>query len=305
MKKIGLIIGREWDWPAAFMTAVNEHHEHVQAELVKLGGTFMDTAVAYDLIIDRMSHEIPYYRTYLKYARAKGCYIVNNPFSWSADDKFYGTTLTNHLGLRSPKTVALPNKEIEQDTLPESFRNLSYPLDWQGIIDYVGLPAIFKDARSGGRRRVFRVHSVEELIQCYDGSGAQTMVLQELVESDQHVHCFVIGQKDMLLLQYLPVDGRYTPHILPTGTPHNQALLQAALSLTQAYQYDMNMVEFVIKDGEPFVINSTNPAPEISKTLMTPDQFNWLVEKSVEMALERLERPLPQQAIYPFNQTTP
>ena len=302
MKKIGLLIGREWDWPAAFMTAVNEQHQYVQVELVKLGGTSLDTAVPYDLIIDRMSHEIPYYRTFLKYAHATGCYIINNPFCWSADDKFYGTVLTNHLGLRTPKTVALPNKEIEQDTIPDSFRNLSYPLHWQEIIDYVGLPAIFKDARSGGRRQVFRVHSVDELIRFYDSSSTQTMVLQELIDSDQHVHCFVIGQEEALLLQYLHHDGRYAPHILPTDTPQNQALIQASLSLTKAYQYDMNMVEFVIKNNELFVINSTNPAPEINKDLMSPQQFDWLVEKSVALVLERLERPLPQPAIYQFNQ---
>ncbi|MCA9962287.1 MAG: hypothetical protein R3E31_24315 [Chloroflexota bacterium] len=293
-KRIGILVGREWDWPEAFMAAVNGRQANVTVELVKLGGTFMDTDIPYDLIIDRMSHEIPYYRAFLQYAASKGCYIINNPFTWSADNRFFATIMANRLGLRTPKTVALPNKEIERDVVPESFRNLTYPMDWQGIIDYVGVPAIFKDVRSGGRRQVYRVHTVNELIQRFDESGTQTMILQELIESDIHIHGFVIGQKDVLLLQYDHDNGRYFPGILSTKTTRNQFLTKASLDLTTAFGYDMNMVEFVIKGDQPYVINSTNPAPVIDRSLMSSEQFDWLVQQMVELTVVRVQRPLPQ-----------
>ena len=79
-KKIGVIVGREWSWPPAFIEEVNRRNEGVVAEFVKLGGTRMAEPSEYDVIIDRISHEIPYYRTYLKTAALSGTLVINNPF---------------------------------------------------------------------------------------------------------------------------------------------------------------------------------------------------------------------------------
>jgi len=142
MAKIGLIVGREWSFPPAFIEEVNRRNEGVTAELVKLGAPRMDDPAEYRVIIDRISHEVPFYRTYLKHAVLAGATVVNNPFMWSADDKFFGATLCNALGLASPKTVVLPNKEYVPGIVhTESLRNLTYPLDWQGIVDTSGCPA--------------------------------------------------------------------------------------------------------------------------------------------------------------------
>lgn len=292
-KRIGLIIGREWEWPSAFMTAVNQRQDGVTAELVRIGGTNIGMPCPYDVIVERMSHEIPYYRAYLKYAAMQGCSIINNPFTWSADDKFLGHVLAEKLGLVNPRTIALPNKEVEVDVVPDSFRNLVYPMDWQGIINYVGVPAIFKDARPGGRRVVHRVHNVDELIQKYDESGTRPMILQQIIESDYHIHCFVVGQEKVLPLRYAPSQGRYFPDALHEGEPLSQQLIDASLKITQAYGYDMNMVEFVVKDHQPYVINSTNPAPVMEKSLMTQWQFDWCVNTLADLAIERAKRPLP------------
>ena len=73
------------------------------AEFVKLGGTAMDEPVPYAVIIDRISHEVPYYRTYLKHAVLQGVTVVNNPFMWSADDKLFGASLATKLGVASPE----------------------------------------------------------------------------------------------------------------------------------------------------------------------------------------------------------
>jgi hypothetical protein len=298
-KKIGLIIGQEWDWPEAFMDAVNNGDSNMTAELVKLGGTFMGEPCQYNLIIDRISHEIPYYRAYLEYALLEGVYIINNPYTTSADSKFSCTSLVNHLGLNSPRTIILPNKQVDKDSSPSAFRNLKYPMDWQAIIDYVGVPAIFKDNVARGRRGVHRVHNVDELIQRYDESGLRTKILQQIIESEEHIHCFVIGQEKVLTLQYSLENGRYQPEPLINEAMNSQ-LVENALQITRAYQYDINMVEFVIKDDIAYVINGTNPTPDINHDLMTEEQFQWLVTETVQLALDRVKRPLPQIGI--FNQ---
>ena len=53
MLKIGLIVGREWSFPPAFIEEVARRDEGVVAEYVKLGGTRMDEPVDYAVIIDR------------------------------------------------------------------------------------------------------------------------------------------------------------------------------------------------------------------------------------------------------------
>ncbi|MCP5096647.1 MAG: hypothetical protein GY943_13925 [Chloroflexi bacterium] len=296
IKKIGLIVGDEKEWPAAFVAAINEK-EGYAAELIKLSGTFMGDSVDYDVIIDRISHEIPYYRAFLKYAVIQGVHVINNPFTWSADSKFYGAALINKLGLTSPRTAVLPNKDVVMDARPNTFRNLKYPMDWNAIIDYVGVPAIFKDIHSGGRRPVYRVSNVDDLLMRYDQSGTRTKILQQIIESDTHIHCIVIGQENVLALRYSWADGHYLPEILTENDPIGQKVCSHALTITKAYQYDINMVEFVIKDDEIYVINSTNPAPVIDTDLMTPEQFTWCVSKSAKIAMKRAQEPTAQHVL--------
>ena len=178
-KRIGLIVGREWSFPPAFIKEVNIRDQGVTAELVQLGGTKMDDLVDYAVLIDRISHEVPYYRSFLKYAALQGVTVINNPFMWTADDKFFEAGLATKLGVASPKTVVLPNKEyIPGIHHQESLRNLVYPLDWEGILSYIGLPCVLKDAHGGGWRDVYICRSLGELFDAYDGSWQLTMVLQ-------------------------------------------------------------------------------------------------------------------------------
>ncbi|NKQ37387.1 MAG: hypothetical protein HF973_17450 [Chloroflexi bacterium] len=292
-KKIGLIIGEEWEWPKAFMQAVNQRPEPVSAELVKLSGTFVDDTCPYDVIVDRISHIVPYYRAYLKFAALHGVFIINNPFTWSADSRFYDKALLKQLGYRTPRTVILPNKHIKRDATPDTFRNLGYPMDWQAIIDYVGVPAIFKDNHTGGRPGTYRVHNVDELLTWYDESGTRTKILQQLIPADRHIHCFVVGQEQVMALEFSPEDGRYLPDILSL----EDSLGQAARRISRAYEYDINMVEFVIRGDDFYVINGSNPAPELNRKLMAEAQFDWCLREIVNTAVQRVLDPPPQKII--------
>lgn len=293
--KIGLLIGAESDWPEALMTAVQESGENAAAELVKIGSIMMDEAVNFDVIIDRMSHKVPFYRAYAKHAAMHGVYLINNPFIWDVDSKFLGTAVLAKLGLKSPRTVILPNKYIESETTPDTFRNLKYPMDWDAIIAYVGVPAIFKDIHSGGRQFASRVHNVDELIQRYDESNTRTTVLQEIVASTDNLHAFVIGQQDVMILHYSHANGTYLPGFLATDEGLGQKLAESARRITQIYQYDVNMVEFVVKNENIYVINNTNPVPDIDRRMMSGEQFGWCIRKMAQWAIERGQRPLPQE----------
>ncbi len=208
--KVGLLVGREWSFPPAFLEEVNRRDEGVVAELVKLGSTRMAEPSPYAVIIDRISHEVPYYRIYLKHAALQGVTVVNNPFMWTADDKFFEASLATELGVASPKTMVLPNKEYVPGIIhTESLRNLIYPLDWQGIIDYVGLPCVLKDALGGGWKDVFVCHSLQEVLQYYDRFGLRTVIIQEFIEWQQYVRCICLGQEEVLPIKYNPHERKY------------------------------------------------------------------------------------------------
>ncbi len=299
-KRVGLLVGREKDWPEAFIAEMEKRGDGIIAEFVKIGGTFMDDGCPYNVIFDRMSQVIPYYRAYVKYAAMQGAYIINDPFVWSVDSRFFGTAVVNGLGYTSPKTVVLPNKDIETPVIPDSFRNLDYPMDWEGIIEYVGVPAIFKETRSGGRRWAHRVHSVEDLIQRYDESGTRTMILQEIISGGEHIHCLVVGQEKVMPLRYSRSENRYFAEEAMSDNRLTQEIISSAIAITKAYGYDINMIEYKLRDDQIYVINGTNPAPVLDRQLMTEQQFNWAVTETVSLAIKRIQQPPPQRMSFKF-----
>ncbi len=294
-KRIGLMIGREWSFPPAFLAEVNRRNAGVTAEFVKIGAVAMDDVPRYDVIIDRISHEVPYYRTYLKQAVVHGVTVVNNPFMWTADDKFFGAALATQLGVASPKTLGLPNKSYNPGIVPaESLRNLVYPLDWKGIVDYIGLPCILKDAHGGGWKEVYVCHSLEELIHHYDNSGLLTMVVQEFIRWEQFVRCICIGQQEILPTKYDPRERRYLVEHAHLSPEIGARVVKDAQTLVRALGYDMNSIEFAIRDGIPYAIDFMNPAPDMDVNSLTPHYFDWVVQRMADMAIRLALEPRPQ-----------
>jgi hypothetical protein len=293
--KVGLFVGREWSWPPAFIEEVNKRDAGVIAELMQVGGTRMDEACDYAVIIDRISHEIPYYRTYMKYAVLQGVTVVNNPFMWTADDKFFEAALATKLGIASPKTLALPNKDYVPGIVPtESLRNLTFPLDWQAIVDYVGLPCVLKDAHGGGWKEVYVCHSLDELIHHYDNSGLLTMVLQEFIQWDHFVRCICLGQEDVMPIKYDPREKKYHVEHQHLSPELGARIVADSLTLCRALGYDMNSMEWAIRDGVPYAIDFMNPAPDMDVYSLTPHYFEWAVTHMADMAIRLAKNPRPQ-----------
>ena len=295
IKKVGLIVGREWSFPPAFIEEVNRRDAGVFAEYVKLGGTQANEPCPYAVIIDRISHEIPYYRTYLKNAMLQGAYLINNPFWWSADDKFFGTSLADKLGVAIPKTVALPSHSYIEGVVNESLRNLEYPIDWDKLIGHVGLPAILKDVWGGGWKHVYVVHTKEELLYHYNKTGTLCMMLQEFIDWDQFIRCLCIGQEEILPIKYDPKERKYhVDHHHLTPELGNR-IIEDARTINRALGYDMNSIEFAVRDGIPYAIDFTNPAPDMDVNSLTPHYFEWAVKKMADLAIARALNPIPQR----------
>src|SRR5690242_4278686 len=125
--KIGVLFGMENVFPRALVERIHAMGvAGVTAEFVQIGAPRMEGASRYRVIVDRISHDIPFYRAWLKTAALDGAYVINNPFWSSADDKFFNYALAHRLGVAVPRTVVLPHKEHPPGTTDRSMRNLEY-----------------------------------------------------------------------------------------------------------------------------------------------------------------------------------
>ncbi len=297
MKKVGILVGREKTIPLSMIDKINARGGgDVQAEFVQIGGVRHDGPKEYDLIIDRISHEVPFYRAFLKRAALEGTIIINNPFWWSADDKFFNYSLATKLGVAIPRTVLLPQKDYIEGITGESLRNLEFPLDWQGIADYVGFPAIIKPFDGGGWKNVSRVNDLEELWQVYDTTGTLCMTLQEMIDFDQFVRCYCVGQEEVMIMPYDP----RKPYLSGEQYIHDPGYLTTELAqrvgndvrtLCRALGYDLNTVEFAIKDGVPYAIDFMNPAPDAEVASVGQFYHDWVTDTVTDLVFRRLAEP--------------
>jgi hypothetical protein len=250
--------------------------------------------VGYAVIVDRISHEVPFYRTFLKVAAAQGVQVVNNPFWWSADDKYFGNIVARAVNVATPRTVLLPHKQMPANTGPTSFRNLRF-VDWDAVFDYLEFPIFLKPAYGGGWKDVYKAHDRDEFFDAYDRSRDLVMMAQETIDFTQYYRCFTVGRKHVRVMRYnpsAPHHERYVRHAPPLEPALGARVERDALALSAALGYDMNTVELAIRDGVPYAIDFTNPAPDADRGSVGDEHFEWIVSTMAGMLVERVRRPV-------------
>ncbi len=289
MHKIGIIYGMENSFPGALVDRINSMKvEGVSAEHIHIGGVKMDGPAEYRVIVDRISHDIPFYRAYLKNCVLRGSIVVNNPFWWGADDKFFNYALASKIGVAVPKTVVLPHHSHPPGTTDLSMRNLIYPLNWDEIFAYIGFPAFLKPFSGGGWKSVYKVHSPDEFFTAYNDTGDLCMTLQTSVEFTDYFRCYVVDQKKVHVMQYdprRPHAERYVKDAPPIEGQMYDRVVRDALTLCQALGYDLNTVEFAVQDGIPYAIDFLNPAPDADYNSVGPQNFEWIVDAVANMTI--------------------
>lgn len=291
MKKIGILFGQENTFPPAFVERVNSKKESgIIAELANVNKVIQGEATDYAVLIDRISQDVPFYRAYLKNAAISGTAVLNNPFWWSADEKFFNNALAVKLGVPVPKTVLLPSKQHPDDTNERSFRNLEFPLDWDGIFNHIGFPAFFKPHSGGGWKNVYKLENIDDFFRAYAETGRLVMMLQEAVEFNDYFRCYCIDRRDVRIMQYDPKQPhhlRYVKNAPPVEAKMLKKIEEYVLSLNNALGYDFNTVEFAVRDGIPLAIDFCNPAPDADVNSVGEENFEWVVEAAANMAIRR------------------
>ena len=298
-RTVGLLCGREYSFPPAFIQRVGElgAPHGVNAAMVTLGGTKMDEPARYSVIVDRISHEVEYYRGAMKHAVLQGTYVINNPFWWTADDKYFNYSVMAKLGVAIPRTVLLPQKgyPADIDLTAESLHNLSYPIDWNDLLDYVGRPAILKPYSGGGWKHVYKVANKEELLEAYDRTSPYCMTLQQFIDFDHYVRCFTFGKTDITPVAYDPKQRRYLVEHEYLSADVGARVVRDSQQINLALGYEMNTIEFAIKDDVPWAIDYLNPAPDFERDRITPFYFSHIVEKMSRLVLDRAINGHPAQ----------
>ncbi len=299
MKKIGILFGQERSFPEAFVKRVNELAAgEFEAEFVRLDKVLQAEPLDYAVILDRISQGVPFYRSAMKNAAITGTAVINNPFWWSADEKFFNNALAVKLGIPVPKTTLIPSRELPTDTSDESFSNLAYPLDWDAIFEYTGFPAYMKPFDGGGWKDVYKISDKEEFFEKHKETGQLVMMLQEEIKFEEYYRCYCIGGKYVRIMQYEPNNPFHLRYAVDKG-PSSEELLQTihdyVIKLNQSLGYDFNTVEFAVRDGIPYAIDFCNPAPDAELTSVGEENFNWVVEHSALYAIERARAHKPNQ----------
>ncbi|MEO6577162.1 MAG: hypothetical protein ABIP89_25160 [Polyangiaceae bacterium] len=295
--KVGLLVGRERSFPDALIDEVARRNVGVTASYAEMSAPRAEEPPPYDVLVDRISHEVTCYQPFLKLAALHGTRVINNPFWRIADDKFFNAGLASRIGVKVPKTVLLPSKSHGADVSAESLTNMRW-VDWNAIGTELGFPLYIKPHWGGGWKHVTRVTSMEELHAAYDKSGQLTMVLQEEIRWTQYVRCIVIGQKEVLPALWDPRLShfeRYTgagQSMSPLDPSLEKRVMGDALAITRALGYDMNTVEFAVADGVPYAIDFMNSAPDLDIASLGESHFRWSVEKMADLVISAAHTPV-------------
>ena len=290
MKKIGVLHGKERSFPEALISRINSKRiDGIMAEPVRIDKVMQGEPSGYTVIFDRISQDVPFYRAYLKNAALCGTSVINNPFWWSADEKFFNNCLATKIDVPVPKTVILPSRELPPDTSAESFANLAYPLDWDGIFKYIGFPAYMKPFAGGGWKSVYQLNSMEEFFEKHAETEQLVMMLQEEIKFEEYYRCYCIGGKYVRIMPYEPRNPhhlRYVADFNPSAERY-KLMEDIVLRICRYLGYDFNTVELAVRDGVPYAIDFCNPAPDAEVTSVGQENFDWVVETSAIYAIEK------------------
>lgn len=291
MKKIGILFGMENTFPQAFIDRVNSKNvKGIVAEAVQVDVVEQADPTEYAVIIDRISQDVPFYRAYLKNAALTGTAVLNNPFWWSADEKFFNNCLAKTMGVPVPNTVILPSNSRPDDTTEQSFRNMKFPMDWERIFDYVKFPAYMKPHAGGGWKSVYKVTSPEDLWAKHRETGQLVMLLQEEIIFEHYFRCYYLAGDRVHIMPYEPRNPHHLRYVVENPTKDKKLLAKVeeyTKTLCRGLGYDFNTVEFAVRDGIPYAIDFCNPAPDADIHSVGQENFDWIVENAAEMAIEK------------------
>ncbi len=290
MKKIGFLTGLDSELTFDLMENINSKGlTNIKAELIKTGGLTLNQKFDYNLILDRVSHDVPYFISYLKAASEQGVKILNYEVINSPEDYYLLYYKLDKLKINIPRTVILPSKNHPAGTNAEFMKNFIYPLNWEEIFDYVGFPAYIKPNRYNIFAKSHIIYNPREFFSIYDLTGSEVMLLQEFIKYDEYYRIYNIGKNQQRIMKYDPnlqLKFRFEDGIAKIDKTLEKIIKTTALKINNAFKVEFNAIEIAIKDGVPYFTEFINIDPYSSMDILKPDNYNWLLENLADYLIE-------------------
>jgi len=168
------------------------------------------------------------------------------------------------------------------------------------LLAYLGFPVFMKPANGGGWKDVYKCDSPEEFFAAYDKTRDLEMMAQEAIDFTDYYRCYVVGRSRVKIMPYAPKEPHHLRYAAAAGktvpAPIAERVTRDALALCRALGYDLNTVEFAVRDGIPYAIDFMNCAPDADRASVGEENFQWIVRAMGEYLLDRAKNPRPFEA---------
>lgn len=293
MKRIGILYGQETSFAEELLQRINgKKLRDIRCDSITIDSVLQGKSDPYNVIIDRVSYDVPFFLSYLKNQALSGCAVLNNPFLESAHEWFFNMSLAYNLGVRVPRTALLPSNE-EPEGIDESYlRNLKYPLDWDGIFNFVGFPAYIRPykMRPESFNNIYKVKDRDDFFDVYNQTGRALMMLQEAIDFKDFFRAYAVGSESVHIMKYdpkKPYDLRYIIDPKPIESSLIKRMEDSVLRIDKALGLDFSSYEIAVKEGIPYLTEVGNPFPEADVSTVGVENCDWAVEEVARNVIKR------------------
>ncbi|MGQ9819680.1 MAG: ATP-grasp domain-containing protein [Candidatus Kapaibacteriales bacterium] len=294
MKKIGIFCGAENTFPNHLIAYINQKRSDIQAEIVKVGYVTIDDVFQYNVIFDRVSHQVSMYQSILKQCALQGIIVINNPYLKCLEDLYFQFALAKQLGFNVPKTVILPTKEHQEGTTSETYKNLVYPLNWEALFDHIGFPFFMKLNKSNSSTYSFKIYNPAEFFSAYDVTGNKQMILQQVIDFDSYYRVFAVGKKHLKIINFdpnKPLHLRYSKESLILDPKFQKKIMNIIEQLCTLLDLNVNAVDIAISNSDVYLLDFYNVAPIVEPNYFSNDDYNWLIYTIGDFLISIAENP--------------
>ena len=287
---IGMLLGVEEDWPAAFEALLGRADIAVRAggethrfstERVTIEPFDLRMKPRHSLVIDRLGWWYPMPREWLKkVVLMDHIHLLNNPFTFQAMEKHAAYCAMIRLGLKVPETWMLPNKTPPDNPrfAGTAQRYVRY-FDLEAVARAVGMPLYMKPFDGGAWVGVSRIENAEALSRAYDESEQRLMHLQASVDGyDSFARSLGIGAESIVLNFHpeKPMHDRYTvDHSFLTPRAGDE-VLTILRTVNAFFRWELNTCETLIRGDDVYPIDYANATPDLALTSLHY-YFPWAI----------------------------
>ena len=277
---IGLLLGTEEDWPAAFEAIVRKlgpvtdssGEQHTYAvERITIEPFDLRAKPRYDLVIDRLAYWYYHPREWLKkIALMDDVYLMNSPFTFQSMEKHAAYCAMMRLGLKVPDTVLVPYKNPpEHAKWAYTATKYNRPFDLDAIAERLGYPLFMKPYDGGAWVGVTRIKDGRDLHRAYDASGQRLMHLQQSIEGyDAFARSLSIGPETMVMKfrPELPMHDRYAVDHSFLSQEVGEEVVTISRLINAFFRWEFNSCETLVRGTEAYPIDYANACPDVAIT---------------------------------------